>query len=76
MPWPIQRRRALTLLNVIDEDGFCNLKRVMHEEDTLDALEEGDAVVPFDLERARVDWARWRENTIEKYRLHTTLHFI
>jgi len=69
MPWPGQRRRALILVNVIDEETFCNLKRVMHEEDSLKDVEEGNLMAPFDTGQSMVRWSRWKEKIIERYKL-------
>lgn len=69
MPWHVQRRRALMLVSVIDQDTFCTLEEVAYEIDSLENAEEGKSVAPFDSDKSTADWSHWKERTIEMFGL-------
>ena len=70
MPWSIQRRKALSLLNMVDQETFVRIRRTMCGEYTLDRAKGREFSTPDCGEtHLRGEWLMWSENMIENYRL-------
>lgn len=69
-PWPIQRRRALELINIFAWPEYLRLQEVAREEDTCDCEEE-DFATPPPLDEADLyrQWFGWRNGVVKKYSL-------
>jgi hypothetical protein len=61
-PRPIQRRRALIVLDMLDWPGFLEMYEALHEDS--DAAGE-----PLDLAAVVEEWREARADLIERYRL-------
>ena len=73
MPWPVQRYRALKLLEVFDWETDLRLQEVIREEGSAERLENGEAVEGQDIEQLKAEWLKWRSETIQRYRLNAPL---
>ena len=69
MPWPIQRYRALTLLEVFDWETFLRLQEAIWEEETAERLDNGETIEPLDAQQGKAEWVRWQSNMITRFRL-------
>jgi hypothetical protein len=71
-PWPIQRRRALEILQAFLWPDFLWLKKVEHEDENYDREEQGlERPRPLDEAALYAEWFQWRQGFIQKYQLQT-----
>lgn len=74
-PWPIQRRRALGLINLFTWPEFLWLQQVAYEDDNYDYETEGRTQRPL-LDEAFLysQWLGWRNDVVKTFSLETFVH--
>jgi len=73
MPWPIQRRWALTMLTCFNWDFVLRFWRVLREKEEYDGKRRFPADPMFSAPTEadlHITWGQWRYMMIERFRLH------
>ena len=74
-PWPIQRRRAFEIVEMLPWPEYLWLKQVKREVDTGDREEQGlPPLPPLDESVLHAAWLQWREQFVHKYHLQKLVH--
>ena len=69
-PWPIQRYRALTLLQALSWDDYLRIAQTIREAKEIDLLEQDPVPLPpLDEDLLKTEWLQWRSGLIQRYQL-------
>jgi hypothetical protein len=71
LPWQIERRQALIMLDAFPKDVFIQVHRVLHEATSTaeDEWERRRSIEPLNDSRLESEWRRWRNHLLQRYAL-------